>query len=129
MEIKDLIKQAYKTAEEHGFYEGYFKSLNKYLVAKGALVSKETEESSEYEKEVCNVYLSSYINLIISELSEATQEIRKGNNENMIKELADVYIRLSSLIGAIGYDEELEEALKEKLEINKKREFKHGKVI
>lgn len=123
MEIKDLIKQAYKTAEEHGFYEGYFKSLNKYLIA------KETEESSEYEKEVCNVYLSSYINLIISELSETTQEIRKGNNENMIKELADVYIRLSSLIGAIGYDEELEEAIKEKLEINKNREYKHGKVI
>lgn len=123
MEIKDLIKQAYKTAEEHGFYEGYFKSLNKYLIA------EEIEESSEYEYEVCNVYLSSYINLIISELSEATQEIRKGNNDNMIKELADVYIRLSSFIGAIGYDEELEEAIKEKLEINKKREFKHGKII
>ena len=122
MEIKDLINQAYKTASEHGFYDGYNKTLNKMMIVTD-------EEEKEYQKEVTNVYLSNFINLIISELSEATQEIRKCDYEKMVKELADVYIRLSSFIGALGLTDELEEAIKEKLEINKKREFKHGKII
>ena len=114
MEIKDLINQAYKTALEHGFYDGYNKSLNNLSMTMSSISYESIYEMNksipemEYQREVINVYLSNFINLITSELSEATQEIRKCDYGNMVKELADVYIRLSSFIGAVGLTDELE---------------------
>lgn len=80
------------------------------------------------------------IALVHSELSEALEEYRKGNAPNEIIylvghgqpdkpegipiELADVLIRIFDLCGRYGID--LNEAVKIKMEYNKKRTWRHG---
>lgn len=62
--------------------------------------------------------------LIHSEVSEALEADRKGNEENFAEELADVCIRTFDLCGSRGID--LEKAIIEKMEKNKSRPYKHG---
>ena len=70
--------------------------------------------------------------LIHTELAEAVQELRNGNRQKYLTELADTFIRLTDLMGY----EELEEKdlnidfiqiIKDKMTYNKTREYKHGK--
>ncbi|MEC1157123.1 MazG nucleotide pyrophosphohydrolase domain-containing protein [Cytobacillus horneckiae] len=56
--------------------------------------------------------------LIHSEVSEALEADSKGDNENFIEELADIVIRVGDLCGSRNID--LEKAITEKMEINKK---------
>ncbi|MGD6894308.1 MazG nucleotide pyrophosphohydrolase domain-containing protein [Bacillus infantis] len=62
--------------------------------------------------------------LIHSEVSEALEADRKGDQENFAEELADVCIRIFDLCGAKGID--LEQAIYDKMERNKGRSYKHG---
>ncbi|WP_096199498.1 MazG nucleotide pyrophosphohydrolase domain-containing protein [Bacillus sp. FJAT-45350] len=62
--------------------------------------------------------------LIHSEVSEALEADRKGEQENFAEELADVCIRIFDLCGARGIDLEL--AISKKMERNKGRSYKHG---
>ena len=62
--------------------------------------------------------------LIHSEVSEALEADRKGDTEGFIEELADICIRVFTLCGEIGID--LDQAIRDKMEKNKKREYKHG---
>jgi NTP pyrophosphatase (non-canonical NTP hydrolase) len=62
--------------------------------------------------------------LIHSEVSEALEADRKGNDENFAEELADVCIRVFDLCGAKGID--LEKEILKKMEHNKTRSYKHG---
>ncbi|MGE6756289.1 MazG nucleotide pyrophosphohydrolase domain-containing protein [Rossellomorea sp. NPDC071047] len=62
--------------------------------------------------------------LIHSEVSEALEADRKGDEENFVEELADVCIRVFDLCGSKGID--LEKAILEKMEKNKGRSYKHG---
>jgi NTP pyrophosphatase (non-canonical NTP hydrolase) len=62
--------------------------------------------------------------LIHSEVSEALEADRKGDQENFAEELADTCIRIFDLCGAKEID--LEKAILEKMERNKARSFKHG---
>jgi NTP pyrophosphatase (non-canonical NTP hydrolase) len=62
--------------------------------------------------------------LIHSEVSEALEADRKGDQENFEEELADVCIRIFDLCGSRGID--LENAIKKKMERNKGRSYKHG---
>jgi NTP pyrophosphatase (non-canonical NTP hydrolase) len=63
--------------------------------------------------------------LIHSEVSEALEADRKGDDDNFAEELADVCIRIFDLCGLKGID--LEQAIINKMEYNRTRPFKHGK--
>ena len=62
--------------------------------------------------------------LIHSEVSEALEADRKGDQENFEEELADIAIRIFDLCGSRGID--LEDAIETKMEKNKGRSYKHG---
>ena len=62
--------------------------------------------------------------LIHSEVSEALEADRKGDEENFAEELADVCIRVFDLCGLKGID--LEDAIFLKMNRNKGRSYKHG---
>jgi NTP pyrophosphatase (non-canonical NTP hydrolase) len=65
------------------------------------------------------------IALIHSELSEALEADRVGNEENRKEELADVFIRLADLCGSLDVD--LDQEVEKKMEKNKNRPRLHGK--
>lgn len=80
--------------------------------------------------------------LIVSEVAEATEAIRKGlparyykttDTPNVHKpegeavELADALIRIMDYFGHKGWD--LEEIVREKIEFNKTRPYRHGNKV
>ena len=65
------------------------------------------------------------IALIHSELSEALEAHRQGDEMGVAEELADVCIRVFDLCGAAGIDLEVE--IRSKMLINRGRERLHGK--
>lgn len=69
-------------------------------------------------------FLCMHMALIHTEVSEATEAIRKRDRENFEEELADCIIRLSSVAHGMGID--LEKRIAEKLEKNRSRGFRHG---
>jgi NTP pyrophosphatase (non-canonical NTP hydrolase) len=103
--LNDFVNASYKNAVEHGWWE---------------------EERS----------FGDLIALIHSELSEALEDYRNGYKpteiyyENGVKpcgvptELADVLIRIFDLCGRYGID--LDAVVKEKMEYNRTRPFRHG---
>ena len=67
------------------------------------------------------------IALVHSEVSEALEDYRKGNNEHIPEELADILIRVFDMCGYYGYD--LEKAVIDKIEKNKGRPYRHGNKV
>ena len=75
---------------------------------------------------------SELIMLMVCELGEAVEWLRKGNppSDHIVKfsgveeELADVVIRIMDMAQAKGYN--IEEAIEAKVEFNKTRPYKHG---
>jgi hypothetical protein len=63
--------------------------------------------------------------LVTTELAEAAEAIRKGDWENYVEELADTFIRLLDITGTQGID--IEAAILDKMERNRRRPRKHGK--
>lgn len=63
----------------------------------------------------------------VSELDGAIEEwIRTGYHNHFAEELADVVIMCLSVAGRLGID--IDAAIRRKMEINKGRSWKHGKV-
>lgn len=62
--------------------------------------------------------------LVHSEVSEAVESLRKGDNEHVVEELADVLIRIFDLCGARGWN--LENAVLKKMAFNNTRPYRHG---
>jgi len=108
--IREWQEQVHKTAKEHGWWDDV-----------------DIEDPNVVSSKIC---------LMHSELSEALEEVRSGNEdlyykpdnpnkpEGMVVELADAVIRIMDLCGAMDLD--LEEAMQIKAVYNDTRSYKHG---
>lgn len=100
MLFNDYIYNSHQTSLRHGFWDGL---------------------------EVDNItVILSKLALVTSEVGEAVEAVRKNDMSNMAEELADICIRVFDLAGALGLD--LEQALQEKMAVNERRPYKHGKL-
>jgi len=70
--------------------------------------------------------LGEMLMLIVTELAEAMESYRLRDQENFKEEIADTFIRLFDLCGGLKVDIEAE--ILKKMQKNKKRPYKHGKV-
>lgn len=96
-------------------------------------ISKEAFATNK-EKGFLGTPLGTHFSLLHSEISEAFESYRKGESdlffgpdgkpEGWVAELADEVIRICSLVREKGWN--LEEVIKQKLEYNRTRLFKHG---
>lgn len=118
MTIKELCKEAHENARKHGFWEDWDS-----ICWEDGL--DRNEASTLDIQELFNSAIAKRLMLIVSELGEALEALRNDDRENFAEELADVAIRLADLCGGIGID--LESEIKQKMEKNRKRGYKHGK--
>lgn len=118
MKINELTDIAHKNARNKGFW-GDWDSI----CWEDGL--DRNEDSTLDINELFNNAAATRLMLIVSEVSEALEALRNGDNENLREELADIIIRTCDLAGGLGID--LEEELIAKVEKNKKRPYKHGK--
>lgn len=98
-ELKHLQTEAWEIAEDSGFHEG-----------------EEWGDSRSRAK---------ILALIHSEVSEALEADREGDEEEYAEELADIVIRVLDHAETEGID--LTQEIESKFEKNRQREFKHGK--
>jgi len=110
MDIKTLITEAHQTAIDHGWWENWGKIIY-------ALPGDMSETFENYVSNSC-------LMLMASELGEACEAIRHGDDENLAEELADVVIRIADYCGWKCID--LEKAITEKMAKNKTRPYMHG---
>lgn len=115
MEIKELVKQAHENAAEHGFWEDY--EFAKYITSLGL-------HGEDGRQGYLNA-IGNRLMLIVGEVSEAHEGLRKNDLDNFREEIADIAIRLADLCG--GLDIDLEAEILKKMEYNKARPWKHGK--
>jgi NTP pyrophosphatase (non-canonical NTP hydrolase) len=119
MTIKEMCKQAHKTAVEKGFWSDTARI--KKAQAKGLATAEIVRNDGEM------------IALMHSELSEALEALRHGNGKSdhipefsfLEEEMADLCIRVGDFCEARGV--RLDEAIKAKMAFNKTRPHKHGK--
>jgi len=81
--------------------------------------------------DVDDIFITKQLMMIVSEVVEVMEAIRKDKGEEEItKEFADIIIRTLDLYAGVveaGYTKlSLDEALREKVEFNKTRPDKHG---
>lgn len=98
-----------------------FNELAKEIVcintANGWNVLKESEWHDEYK-------VPAILALITSETSEALEAFRKNDKVNFAEECADQIIRILDMTAGLNID--IDAAIREKLEKNKTRGFRHG---
>jgi len=64
--------------------------------------------------------------LVVTELSEGAEAVRRGDWTNFAEEMADATIRIFDICGSIGID--LENEIAVKMGVNKQRPHLHGKL-
>lgn len=119
MEIKELVRLAHENAVQKGFWD----DVN---VADEDGIQVAFNEDLEVTSDENNA-ISTRLMLIVGELSEAQEGLRKDDRDNFKEELADVAIRLGDLCGGLGID--LEAEIIKKMDKNKNRPYKHGKAF
>jgi NTP pyrophosphatase (non-canonical NTP hydrolase) len=98
--LSDFAIAAHSTAQSHGFWTNY-----NPLTVDTQLVK---------------------LALIVSEIGEAVEAVRKADMMNFQEELADIIIRTLDLSESLGFD--IEHAVREKMQKNADRPFMHGKL-
>lgn len=164
LEMAELFERIGKANEEKGFHERGAQLLADYEAA-GTHLAHSVDYAQSHDDIngtnaaaielaqsdlaatviALNTYLGDRLMLIVSELVEAQDELRKGHSfehtyypttgvpqllhkpEGFISELADVFIRLADLAQELKIIERLVEMVDEKLIYNASRPRKHGK--
>ena len=73
----------------------------------------------------CPIYQRRYcVDVIAGEVDELRQAVGE-DEEHFVEELADIIITALSAAGYLGID--IDKAVREKMEINRGREWRHGK--
>lgn len=103
--------------EENGRLDALAAEIRAVNIANGWNVVVSTDFSDTYK-------IPAVLALIHSEVSEALEAFRKGDEENFVEEIADVLIRTLDLAG--GIEPDFEAAVLEKIERNRKRAHRHG---
>ena len=106
--LNELRDEIYDDAVKHGLWE--FRENYAWLDE----LEEMTEES---KKDYC-------VDVIVGETDELRQAVNE-KGDHFTEELADVIITALSAVGYLGID--IDKAVREKMEINKKREWRHGK--
>jgi NTP pyrophosphatase (non-canonical NTP hydrolase) len=119
MEIKDLVTKAHINATMKGFHDLESSILDK--LNKCSLVT------SEELVAVQNAFLSQKLMLIVGEVAEAQEALRKGDIENFDEEISDVCLRIFDLSGC--EDINLEDEIIKKMKKNKNRPRLHNKLF
>ena len=113
MEIRELCEQAHTNARAHGFWDDY--------------INANDATTEKARSQAINNAISSRLMLIVSELAEALEELRKDDKDKFRMELADVLIRTGDLLGGLRID--IDPYLKAKMAENKLRPWMHGKKL
>jgi NTP pyrophosphatase (non-canonical NTP hydrolase) len=115
--LNNLTREAHETAVEHGFYEEHHRLVYDLRIDGLHDMADIVERDFELAQ----------IAKIASECGEAVAAIQHGEDDGTVaEELADVVIRTFDLAGHMGVD--FGEILTGKMERNKQRPYKHGKV-
>jgi NTP pyrophosphatase (non-canonical NTP hydrolase) len=87
MEINNLVKKSFDTSKEKGFWKHYDSVLKK--------ISKGNNYSEEEVEAVKNAFINQKIMLVVSELSEMMEALRKSKNvecgDKILKELKEQF--------------------------------------
>lgn len=85
------------------------------------------------EERDLDLLIGTKLNMIVTEVSEVTEAYRKDKGkEGIIEEIADIVIRVLDLyygLASHGFVDKnsLEPTIYDKMEVNRGREFKHGR--
>ena len=118
MNLRELVKITHENARNKGFWEDWDS-----ICWEDGL--ERNDSSTLNIEELFNLAISSRLMLIVSEVSEVLEALRKNDKENFKEELADIVIRTCDLAGGLGVD--LQEEILKKINKNKNRPYKHGK--
>jgi NTP pyrophosphatase (non-canonical NTP hydrolase) len=98
--------------------------LNKMKLNKLALEIRKWREEKGFETSWRN--MPEKLMLVVTEVSEAMEAYRYEDLTGFASEIADSFIRLLDICGSVNIN--IEDEISSKMEANKKRPFKHGKV-
>jgi NTP pyrophosphatase (non-canonical NTP hydrolase) len=116
--ITELQKEIHKEAIAHGFYQ------NDNMLHDLLQTATSNEKTVE---ELDRLFVLKRLLLIHSEISEAMEALRLGDELSLTSELADATIRIFDIAEYINFS--LYKAIIAKMKINKKREYLHGKLF
>jgi hypothetical protein len=114
----DLAIACHAVANQKGFWDD-FKPLKGLSAGDEDVLLKFVEHLQE------TYMLPVKLMLVVTELGEAVEAHREGDTEHLGEEMADVFIRLYDLCGAMGLD--IEEEVRRKFLVNMGRPTLHGK--
>ena len=128
--IKELQEQAHNTAVNKGFWEKLCESCQgtgivSYSTKTSKLRTKKCPTCEGKKVMPLDRNNAELVMLMVTELGEAVEGIRKDDWSNVAEEMADTVIRIMDFCEARGIN--LQQAILMKMEKNKVREYKHGK--